>query len=350
MHKWKQSLVRGSTTIRDTIRTIDASSMQIALVVDEASRLIGTVTDGDVRRAILRGASLEEPVESIMNSQPTTATINEASESIFLLMRQKQLHQIPILDEEGRLAGVEIIDELLQPAYRANPVVIMAGGLGSRLSPLTDECPKPMLRVGNKPILETILESFIEYGFSQFHFSVNYRADVVKEYFDDGSAWNVQIHYIEENRRLGTAGALSLLDPAPQLPLIVMNGDLLTKINFQHLLDFHSGHNAVATMCVREYEQQIPYGMVSVDGHHLVGIKEKPAQKFFVNAGIYVLNPGAFEYLPPASAIDMPDLFNRIVEDGRQAAVFPLREYWLDIGRIDDLERARNEYEGKFSP
>jgi dTDP-glucose pyrophosphorylase len=349
MLKWKQSLVRGSTTIRETIRTIDASSMQIALVVDGASRLIGTVTDGDVRRAILRGASLEEPVESIMNSRPTTATINETNESIFLLMRQKQLHQIPILDEVGRLVGVEIIDELLQSSNKANPVVIMAGGLGSRLSPLTDECPKPMLRVGNKPILETILESFIEYGFSQFHFSVNYRADVVKEYFGDGSAWNVQIHYIEESRRLGTAGALSLLDPAPQLPLIVMNGDLLTKINFQHLLDFHSGHNAVATMCVREYEQQIPYGMVSVDGHYLVGIKEKPAQKFFVNAGIYVLNPGAFEYLPPATAIDMPDLFSRIVEDGRQAAVFPLREYWLDIGRIDDLERARNEYEGKFA-
>ncbi len=349
MYKWKQSLVRGSTTIRDTIRTIDASAMQIALVVDEASRLVGTVTDGDVRRAILRGDSLEEPVESIMNSQPTTATINESSESIFLLMRQKQLHQIPIIDDEGRLVSVEIIDELLQPASKANPVVIMAGGLGSRLSPLTDDCPKPMLRVGNKPILETILESFIEFGFHRFHFSVNYRADVVKEYFGDGSAWNVGIRYIEENQRLGTAGALSLLDPAPQLPLIVMNGDLLTKINFQHLLDFHSGHNAVATMCVREYEQQIPYGMVSVDGHRLVGIKEKPAQKFFVNAGIYVLNPGAFEYLPRASAIDMPDLFSRIVEDGRPASVFPLREYWLDIGRFDDLERARNEYEGRFS-
>lgn len=143
---------------------------------------------------------------------------------------------------------------------------------------------------------------------------------------------------------------MRLLVPAPRLPLIVMNGDLLTKINFQHLLDFHASHNAAATMCVREYEQQIPYGMVSIEGHRLVGVKEKPAQKFFVNAGIYVLNPGALDYLPAASAIDMPDLFNRVMDGGGQAAVFPLREYWLDIGRIDDLERARNEYEGKFAP
>ncbi|MBI4191187.1 MAG: nucleotidyltransferase family protein [Betaproteobacteria bacterium] len=350
MHNWKQSVVRGSTTIRDTIRMIDASAMQIALVVDNMSRLIGTVTDGDVRRAILRGTNLEAPVESIMNPRPTTATINESRDGILLMMRQKQLHQIPILDEEGRLVGVEIMDDLLQPVNRQNQVVIMAGGLGSRLRPLTDECPKPMLRVGDKPILETILENFIEYGFSQFHFSVNYKSDMIKEHFGDGSEWNVKIRYLEEEQQLGTAGALRLLVPAPRLPLIVMNGDLLTKINFQHLLDFHASHNAAATMCVREYEQQIPYGMVSIEGHRLVGVKEKPAQKFFVNAGIYVLNPGALDYLPAASAIDMPDLFNRVMDGGGQAAVFPLREYWLDIGRIDDLERARNEYEGKFAP
>lgn len=350
MHNWKHSMVRETATIRDTIRTIDASAMQIALVVDDKSRLVGTVTDGDVRRAILRGADLEAAAESIMNPHPRTATINESRDSILLMMRQKQLHQIPILDLDGRLVGVEILDDLLQPANKDNPVVIMAGGLGSRLRPLTDECPKPMLRVGNKPILETILQNFVEYGFSQFYFSVNYRADMIKDHFGDGGTWGVQIRYLEEDRRLGTAGALSLLQPAPQLPLIVMNGDLLTKINFQHLLDFHAGHNAAATMCVREYEQQIPYGMVSIDGHRLMGIEEKPAQKFFVNAGIYVLNPDAFNYLPAGAAIDMPDLFNRVIGDGGQAAVFPLREYWLDIGRIDDLERARNEYEGKFAP
>ena len=348
MQNWKQTLVLPNSSIRNVIETIDASTLQIALVVDDKSRLIGTVTDGDVRRAILRGASLEAPAESIMNRHPTTATINEARESIFLLMRQKQLHQIPILDAEGRVVGVEIVDELLKPAKNANPVAIMAGGLGSRLSPLTDECPKPMLRVGTKPILETILENFIEYGFSQFHFAVNYRADMVKEYFGDGSAWKVNISYIEEDRQLGTAGALSLLTPAPQLPLIVMNGDLLTKINFQHLLDFHAGHPAAATMCVREYEQQIPYGMVSIDGHRVMGIKEKPAQKFFVNAGIYVLAPPVLDLIPAGQPFDMPDLFNRLISEKLEITAFPIREYWLDIGQVADYDRANVEFRQLF--
>lgn len=350
MHDWKHSMVRRAASIRDTIKTIDASAMQIALVVDDNARLIGSVTDGDVRRAILRGADLGTAVEFIMNPHPKTAAINESRENILLMMRRQQLHQIPILDETGTLVGVEMLDDLLRPVTKDNPVVLMAGGLGSRLRPLTDDCPKPMLRVGDKPILETILASFIEYGFNRFYFSVNYRASVVKEYFGDGSAWQVDIRYLEEDQKLGTAGALSLLQPASNLPIIVMNGDLLTRINFQHLLDFHAGHNAAATMCVREFEQQIPYGIVNIEGHHLVGIEEKPTQKFFVNAGIYVLNPAALEYLPAGVSIDMPDLFNRVVQNGGQAAVFPLREYWLDIGRIDDLERARSEFEAKFAP
>ncbi len=349
MHNWRQSLVAGVSTIRETIRTIDAGAIQIALVVDDALHLVGTATDGDIRRAILRGASLEDPVATIMNTQPVTARINETREQILLIMRAKQLHQIPVLDTEGRLVGVEIIDRLLEPEQKENPVIIMAGGLGSRLRPLTDDCPKPMLRVGNKPILQTILENFIEHGFYDFHFSVNYMAEMVKEHFGDGKEWNVKISYLEEEKKLGTAGALGLLNVKPTMPMVVMNGDLLTKVNMQHLLDFHCERNAIATMCVREYEQQVPYGIVKIDGDRLLGIHEKPSNKYFVNAGIYVLNPAVLDYFSAGTVLDMPNLFERIMADQEHVAVFPLREYWLDIGRVDDLERARSEYQSKFS-
>ena len=349
MIAWKEILVLPGTSIREAIQVLDKSAKQIVLVVDGSNRLVGTITDGDVRRGILKGVSLDEPAQRIMNSDPTVAMADESRESILSVMQLKGLHHIPLVDENRRVTGLETLDELIQPPARKNRVVLMAGGLGSRLSPLTDECPKPMLKVGNKPLLETILENFIEYGFHRFYISVNYMADVVKEYFGDGSRWGVDICYLHEDQRLGTAGALSLLPEKPAEALLVMNGDLLTKVNFKQLLDFHTGHHAQATMCVREYDFQVPYGVVKIDAHRITSIDEKPIQRFFVNAGIYVLEPEALDLVASSTYFDMPTLFEKLIELKKETAVFPIREYWLDIGHLADYNRANGEYRDIFS-
>jgi NDP-sugar pyrophosphorylase family protein len=263
-------------------------------------------------------------------------------------MRGGQIRQMPILDSAGKLVGMEILDDLLAPEARMNPVVIMAGGLGRRLTPLTDQCPKPMLLIGGRPILETILLSFIDYGFKQFYISVNHKADMITQYFGDGSSWGVHIEYIREDKRLGTAGALSLIPKKPSLPLVVMNADILTKVNFNHLLEYHRAEEASATMCVREYEHQVPYGVVRIANSQILEIQEKPIQKFFINAGIYILDPKIIDIIPKYEHVDMTTLFDRIMKENWKTAVFPLCEYWLDIGRHSDLDNAKSDYEVNF--
>ena len=349
MNTWNRVLITAEKSIRDAAQVLDASSMQIVLVVDEANRLLGTVTDGDIRRGILKGLPLGDSVRGIMNPDPTVARVDEGRESILAAMQRKQLHHIPIVDEERRVVGLETLDELIQSRPKPNRVVLMAGGLGSRLRPLTDDCPKPMLKVGTKPLLETILENFIEYGFRRFSISVNYMADMVQSYFGDGSRWGVEITYLQEARQLGTAGALSLLPERPAESLLVMNGDVLTKVNFSQLLDFHAGHRARGTMCVREYDFQVPYGVVSIDNHRIAGIEEKPVHRFFVNAGIYVLEPQALDLIPRDTRFDMTTLFEAMVGQRDETAVFPIREYWLDIGQMADYDRANGEFTQIFT-
>lgn len=349
MGTWKEILVSPETSIRKAIHVLDESAKQIVLVVDVNNRLLGTVTDGDVRRSILKGMSLDDAIQKIMNTYPTIARIDESRESILAAMQRKGLHHIPLVDENHCVMGLETLDELIQPCARENRVVLMAGGLGSRLSPLTDECPKPMLKVGNKPLLETILENFIEYGFHRFYISVNHMAEVVKSYFGDGTRWGVDICYLQENQRLGTAGALSLLPKKPTESLLVMNGDLLTKVNFKQLLDFHSGHHAQATMCVREYDFQVPYGVVKIDDHRINSIDEKPIQRFFVNAGIYVLEPEVLDLISPNTYFDMPTLFEKLIGLKNETAAFPIREYWLDIGQLSDYNQANGEFMQVFA-
>ncbi|MBI3315522.1 MAG: nucleotidyltransferase family protein, partial [Candidatus Omnitrophica bacterium] len=294
MKGWRKTLVRPSVKIRQVLKTIDEGSFRIALVVDKDRRLLGTVTDGDARRGILRGISLDDRAERVMKKDPVSVRIYEDKARMLRIMREKQVFQMPLLDAEGRVVGLELLDELEEkPQGKENWVVLMAGGLGSRLKPLTDHCPKPLLRVGKKPLLETILENFVEYGFRKFYFSVHYKDEMVKGHFGDGSDWGVEIRYLHEDERLGTAGGLGLIQERPAKPLIVMNGDLLTKVNFNHLLDFHAEQKAAGTLCLREYDFQVPYGVVRLDSRHGVrGIDEKPVQRFFINAGIYVIEPG----------------------------------------------------------
>lgn len=349
MNNYHKILLSSNATIRHALGIIDSGAMKIALVVDKNNKLLGTLTDGDIRRAILGGVGIDDSIESIYFRTPTTCGINDSKEKILQLAVAHKLFQIPVVDNEGRIIGIAEVDELLQPANRTNKVVLMAGGLGTRLSPLTDNMPKPMLHVGNKPILETIIENFAKYGYTDIVLSVSYKSHIIEEHFGDGSAFGVKIEYVHESKRMGTAGALALLRDNLTEPFFVMNGDLLTNINFDHMHDYHLLHDAVATMAVREYDFQVPYGVVNVHDGKIVSIEEKPTHKFFVSAGIYMLSPQILDHVPEDEFFDMPTLFEKLILEKHHAVSFPIREYWLDIGRMCDYEKANNEYSGVFS-
>ena len=346
---WKSTLVSPDMTIGDLITRLNDTALQICLVVDEKDVLIGSVTDGDVRRAILARIDISAPVSEIMNTQPRSIGPDESRDKLLTWMAHEQIHQMPVVDDNGAVIDLITIDDLIA-ARTPNPnwIVLMAGGLGTRLRPLTESAPKPLLPVGNKPILETILESFASQNFKNFFVSVNYKAEMIKSHFEDGSSWGVNIRYVEEKDRLGTAGSLSLLPERPKEPLIAMNGDLLTRVNFEQLLAFHDEHEAIATMCIREYDFQVPFGVVQVEGVDVKSIDEKPVHRFFVNAGIYVLDPEVLDHIDEGEALDMPDLFARLIDKGLPTAAFPIREYWMDIGQIDDFNRANSDYTREF--
>ncbi|OGW83076.1 MAG: alcohol dehydrogenase [Omnitrophica bacterium RIFCSPHIGHO2_02_FULL_51_18] len=349
MHDLNGILINPSTPILRAVQIIDASPVKIALAVDAKQQLRGTITDGDVRRGLLRGISLKEPVSRIMNRKPRFATFGEDSVALARKMQKELISQMPIFDARGRLVGIEILEDFLKPKIYDNSVLIMAGGLGNRLRPLTDHTPKPLLNVGKKPILETILENFVNAGFRKFFFSVYYKNQMFQEHFGDGAKWQVEIRYLKEAEKLGTAGALRLL-PKMKKPIIVMNGDLLTKVDFGHMLSFHQENVAHATMCVREYDFQVPFGVVDINRHHIRRIEEKPVHRFFVNAGIYVFEPGVMKNVPRNTSYDMPRLFDKLLKKKANVCAFPIREYWTDIGRLNDLERANMDFSKVFCP
>ena len=349
MKAWRDSLISASATILDAIQMLDKTGIQICLVVDGAERLLGTITDGDIRRGILRSIALTSPVSDVMNSSPIVGALSDSSHKLLEMMNVTQVREIPIVDDRGVLIGLSRWSDLSSGVRpRDNLVVLMAGGLGSRLQPLTTERPKPLLNVGHKPLLETILENLVQSGFRRFYIAVNYMADMVKSHFGDGRKWDCEISYLEERAYLGTAGALGLLETKTSQPIVVMNGDVLTKINFENLLDFHREQRSKATMCVREYRAQIPYGVVEIAGNRIRGIIEKPIRTDFVNAGIYVLNASVLEMVRGGEKLDMTDLFSEIIEQGDATAAFPIWEYWIDIGRIDDFEKANVDYMRHF--
>lgn len=343
---WKELYRRPGDTISNAIETLDRAEGNICLVVDDESRLLGTVTDGDIRRGILRGLALTDSIDAVMNKDPVVGHPDQSKADIKQAMRNRRVRQLPIVDMNGHVISLHLYDDLNASdsvAPRDNLVVLMAGGDGLRLRPLTEELPKPLLKVGNKPLLERILESFIDYKFHNFAISVNYKSELIRDYFGDGSKWNVSIQYLQENEKLGTAGSLSLIENNYDQPVIVMNGDVLTQVNFDSLLAFHSEQGADAMMCVRNYDLQIPYGVVETADAGITAIAEKPLQRFLVNAGIYVLEPRALSLIPYDTPFDMTDLFRLLIDQQRETAVFPIREYWLDIGHMDDYQRANDD-------
>lgn len=341
---WQELLLRREDSIRRAIEVIDRGAKRIALVVDEAGRLQGTVTDGDIRRGILRHLSLDASVAEVMNPQPRVLSHRYHRDDALRLLGSAQVLQVPIVDDEGVLVGLETLTDLLKRPRLENPVFLMAGGFGTRLRPLTDHCPKPMLPVGGKPMLEHILQDLIDYGFYRFYISVHYLREQVIRHFQDGSRWGVTIQYIHEDQPLGTAGALGLLPKdAVQRPVIVVNGDILTRVNYEALLQDHDRHTPAATVCTRQYDFQVPYGVVEHDGQRITDITEKPVHRFFVSAGIYVLAPQVVHAIEPQVRLDMPDLLKREIAGGRIVRMFPVHEYWLDIGRMGDFEIAQRD-------
>jgi dTDP-glucose pyrophosphorylase len=346
---WQRALVEASATLQHTIRNLDESGMQIALVTSPDGALLGTVTDGDIRRGLLRGLGLDSHVERVMNREPLVVPATLGRDAVLQLMRANKLHQLPVVDEGRRITGLHLWDDLLVPTQRPNLMVIMAGGLGTRLRPLTDHCPKPLLQVSGKPMLEHILERAKGEGFRQFIFAVHYLGSMIESYFGDGSRWQVQIRYLKEESPLGTAGALGLLQPRPRESFVVSNGDVLTDIHYGELVDFHQRHAASGTMAVRLHEWQHPFGVVRTKGVDIVGFEEKPVQRTHINAGIYVLEPEALELLEVGEPCDMPTLFARLKQQTARTIVYPMHEPWLDVGREDDLHKAQAAQRGGSS-
>jgi dTDP-glucose pyrophosphorylase len=344
---WRKAVVPVTATLQETIRNMDESGLQIALVVSHEGVLLGTVTDGDIRRGLLRGMDLVGAVETIMHRDPTVVPPTLGRDIVLQLMQANKFHQLPVVDEQRRVVGLHVWDELLAPVQRPNLMVIMAGGRGTRLRPHTEHCPKPLIRVGGKPMLQHIIERARSEGFRQFVLAIHYLGGMIEEYFGDGSRWQVEISYLREAAPLGTAGALALIDPPPQSSFLVSNGDVLTDIHYSELLDFHSRNGAAATMAVRLHEWQHPFGVVRSKGVDIVGFEEKPISRSHINAGIYVLDPAALDALKAGEPCDMPTLFTRLQERSGRTIVYPMHEPWLDVGRAADLERARSEVADK---
>ncbi|HWU42001.1 MAG TPA: nucleotidyltransferase family protein [Bdellovibrio sp.] len=341
-------LISPSDTLRRAMEIIDRNSIQICFVINVDGKLVGALTDGDIRRALLKSARLEDSVDLYMNRNPKSIQDGNSRMEILEKMRLWNIRHLPVLDASGKVLRIETSDHLLGLAKRTNKVVLMAGGFGKRLSPLTDSIPKPLLKVGGQPILETIVKRFRDMGFSDFIFVVNYRAEMIREHFGDGEKIGVRIQYIQEEAPLGTCGGLTLLKERPQEPFFVMNGDILTQANFAAMLDEHISLGSAATMAVREYYIEVPYGVVKVDGHRILSIEEKPKELSYVNAGIYVLSPDAWDLIPKKKFFDMPGLFIALKEHNEEVNCYRLKDYWLDIGRMEDFHKAQSDFEGYF--
>ena len=347
MYKIDEIKINQNASIKEALEVIDKGAIKVAVVLSDDGLLLGMLNDGDIRRALLKGMSLGDSIAGIINKHPVVANINDTKERILELANEKKLHQIPIISN-GKLIGIQDIREFLAPKNKPNKVILMVGGLGTRLRPLTNDVPKPMLDVGNKPILHTIVENFAKYGYTDIIMCVNYKSEIIKEYFGNGDKFGVKIEYVLENQRMGTAGALSLLQKRPKDDFFVMNGDLLTNVNFEYLHEYHKDSNALASICIRKYEMQVPYGVVNVRANKVTSIEEKPTQSFFVSAGIYMFSPIVLDFIPKGVFYDMPTLFGELLKQGFAVYPFFIREYWLDIGKMDEYRRANDEYEGVF--
>lgn len=327
-------------TLRRAMEAIDRGAVEIAFVVDKNEKLIGTLTDGDVRRALLQGAVLEDPVDRFMQRQFTAVGQSVGRTEVLDLMRARTLTQIPIVDSAGRLVGLHLLREIIGAQPRPNWAVVMAGGRGERLRPLTDSLPKPMVKVAGRPILERIILHLVGFGIRRVFISINYMGDVIEKHFGNGAGLGCRIEYLKEDRPLGTGGAISLLPEAPEQPLLVLNGDLVTQFSVASLLDFHVEGGFKATVGVCEYLHTVPYGVVDQDGNRITKLREKPTQSWLANAGIYVLDPEVLSRVPRDTYFPLPALVEECLDRGEPVGGFRIEEDWIDVGLPKELRRA----------
>ena len=338
---WRKALLRADASLQLAVQSLNESALQIVLVVTSSGNLVGTITDGDIRRGLLRGMDLSRPIDDIVQREPLVVPPRLGRDMVLQIMKANRVRQLPIVDEDRRVVGLHLWDELTAPRQHDNLMVIMAGGRGRRLYPHTDVCPKPMLPVGGRPMLEHIIERAKAEGFRRFVLAVHYLGHMIRDHFGDGLRWDVSIEYLQEETPLGTAGAIALLRAPPDGPFLVSNGDVLTDIRYGDLLDFHRRHEAAATMAVRMHEFQHPFGVVHVNGVEIEGFEEKPISRSHINAGIYVLEPVALDSLASGVPCDMPTLFSRLQQKSLRTIAYPMYEPWLDVGRPDDYRSAQ---------
>ena len=339
---WRKAILPPNATVQEAIRNLNFVSIKIVLVVNETGELEGTVSDGDIRRGLLKGLDINSLITSVIHRNALVVHPEMGREMVMQLMVANKIQQIPVVDERHHVVGLHLWDEITTPPTRSNLMVIMAGGIGTRLRPRTENCPKPLLHVAGKPMLEHIIERAKLEGFSHFVLAIHYLGHMIEDYFGNGERFDVKIDYLREQSPLGTAGALGLLNPLPDAPFVVTNGDVITDIRYGELLDFHIRHDATATMAVRVHEWQHPFGVVQTQGVDIVGFEEKPVARSHINAGVYVLDPDALSNLSADAHCDMPTLFERLQLKSKRTVAYPMHEPWLDVGRPDDLVAANN--------
>jgi len=340
---WEKALLPINATLQQAISKLDKTAFQIAIIVTSDRILAGTLTDGDIRRGLLRGMGMDRPIEPIINREPLVAPPSLGRGPVLKLMQVNRVHQLPIVDENRCVVGLHLLDELMGSCQLQNLMVIMAGGQGTRLRPHTKNCPKPILQVDGRPMLGHIIERAKAEGFQHFILAVHYLSNMIEEYYGDGSQWDVEIDYLREESPLGTAGALSLLNSRPELPFVVSNADVLTDIRYGDILDYHCRQGASATMAVRIHEWQHPFGIVQTQGGNIIGFDEKPIFRNQINAGVYVLVPDVLDILKTGEHCDMPALFSRLQGSDAKTIAYPVHEPWLDVGSLDDLDRAQQK-------
>jgi dTDP-glucose pyrophosphorylase len=337
---WRQAILPADASIAQAVQNLNEVAIKIVLVANETGVLLGTISDGDIRRGLLKGLDINSPLSSIIHSNALVVRPDMGRDLVMQLMVANKIQQIPVVDEKHHIVGLYLWDEITTPPTRSSLMVIMAGGLGTRLLPHTESCPKPLLTVAGKPMLEHIIERAKSEGFSRFIIAIHHLGHMIEDYFGDGEHLGVEIDYLREKSQLGTAGALGLLNPLPDQPFVVTNGDVITDIRYGELLDFHIRHAASATMAVRMHEWQHPFGVVQTQGIEIVGFEEKPVARSHINAGVYALDPAALRFLTNGLRCDMPTLFERLQESSLRTVAYPMHEPWLDVGRPDDLAAA----------
>jgi dTDP-glucose pyrophosphorylase len=333
-------LIRPDASMLQAMAVLSDGRQGIAFVAEDGGRLLGTVTDGDMRRAILRQEGLDAPVSSVMEKDFTYVAADVGPQEVFELMQVRTIKQVPVCDPEGQVIGLYMLEDFLESRLRPNWAVVMAGGTGRRLWPLTAYVPKPMLPVNGHPILESILEQLVFHGIRRTFISINHLGEQIVRHFGGGHRYGCSIEYLREEKPLGTGGALSLLPAPPEHPLLVTNGDLITDLNLSELLDYHDSHDGAATLCIRELTYRIPYGEVECDGEDVIRIKEKPSFQGVINAGIYVLDPELLSFVPEGKEFPLPDLLGLARERGMGVKSYLIKDEWMDIGQLEDYERA----------